>query len=300
MAEVITYNGVDITGKVNASKVTHEMYAGGHPDTLSITFQDDEHLWSKWKPQIGDCVTYKNDGASTGNMYVFDLEVTDTVTKIYAYSLPPSLKVRYTKTWESVYLSQILKELSGEYEILGMDDVWYKYKLCNEKISGFINSTAELEAAVFIYYNDKAILINEEALEAQGIVSELDCIGYRVTVKDHRAQLYDACIVQSGKYQGVCRVGSGERLYKPNISIPCSSDAEANRFAKALLRMANKQMYDIRLQGQIIPELSAGICVNLINNDMPDHQGKMFVYRVRHEYHRNKTTAYMRMPLEGY
>ena len=172
--------------------------------------------------------------------------------------------------------------------------------MCDTRISGFINSTAELESAVFVCHDGKSLLIDEAALEAQDEVLDLDCIGCSVTVKDHQAQLYDACIVQSGKYQGVCRVGEGERLYKPNISIPCSSDAEATRFAKGLLRMANKQMYDIKWQGQMMSELSAGICVNLMNNEMPDHQGKMFVYRVRHEYHRNITTAYMRKPLEGY
>lgn len=299
MAELITYNGVEITDETSSVAVTHEMYAGGRPDTLSITFDDEDGRWPRWKPQIGDVITYSNDGVDTGDMYIYDMEISENKTRLYASSLPPVLKTRYVKAWEKVKMSQILSEFSDNYEIF-TEDAWYKYKLCNTKISGFLNTMAELESSIFICHNNKLMIIGEEALENQNPVADLDCAGCRVVVRDMTSNLFDACIVQSGEYMGACRISSGERLYKPDIAIPCTSDAEASRYAKGLLRMANKQMYDIRWQGQMIPGISAGVCVNLINDEMPDHQGKMYVYRVRHEYHRNLTTIFMRRPLEGY
>lgn len=300
MPGVITYNGVDITGKVYASEVTHEMYAGGHPDTLAITFRDDRHLWAGWEPRIGDTITYQNEGVSTGLMYIYDIDISNLEIRLFAYSLPTALKTRYTKAWEEVYLSQIFGELSEESEIKWIEDVWYKYKQCNTKISSFLNTTAELEAAVFVCYNGKAMMINEAVLEAQEPSCDIYSNGSSITVSDRRAQMYDGCIVQSGEYSGVFRVSSGERIYRPDVDIPCYSDAEAIRYAKGLLRMANKQMYSIRLQHTLLPKLSAGICVNLVNDKMAEHKGRMYVYRIRHEYHRNITTMFLRKPLEGY
>ncbi len=119
-------------------------------------------------------------------------------------------------------------------------------------------------------------------------------------MKDSQSTLFDACIVQSGRYSGSFRATDGERLYRPNRVIPCSSDAEAYRYAKALLRMANKKKTGIRWRGDLIPELSAGVTIDLINEDNPSWGGTKYCYRVRHDYRKRETTIYMRNPLEGY
>ncbi len=296
----IIYNGVDIEDDVSVNSAVHEMNAGGMADTLDIVFEDEDHLWPKWNPKIGDTITYKDGGTSTGKMYVYDFNLEDNQASIYASNTPPYLKDVYSKTWEEVYLTQILQEVTPSYQLNGIEDVWYRYKVCSTKLVSFLNQTAELEGAILTVYDDKVLFVNEHALELQEPRFEVSCEGADVKMKDSQSTLFDACIVQSGVYMGSFRATDGERLYRPNRVIPCSSDAEAYRYAKALLRMANKNKTDIRWRGDLIPELSAGVTIDLINEDNPSWGGTKYCYRVRHDYGKRETTIYMRNPLEDY
>lgn len=302
MAEIITFNGTDITEYVNAKKIVHDMYAGEYPDKIRIEFEDKDNLWPRWSPQVGDYFSYRNDGTATGKMYIYDLEYENQKCTLYGCVMPPEMKVRYTKTWESVYLSQILSEITEGYshQLNAVTDVFYKHKECNTGKLEFLNTLGQLESAVLVIYDDNIMLVNEQALEAQTSLFELSCDGAEVSISDHTADVFDACFVQSGEYSGACRIGTGERYYKPNITVPCSSDAEATRYAKAMLRFANKKKFEIRWKGPIIPELSAGVCITLVNDDIPAYSGDMYVYHVRHDYNTGTSTIFMRKPLEGY
>lgn len=296
----IIYNDVDIEGNVSVRSAVHEMNAGGCADTLEIIFNDEEHLWPKWKPKIGDTIIYQNGGTSTGKMYVYDYDLENDTATVYASNTPPALKDIYSKTWEEVYLSQILSELTPSWQLSAVEDVWYRYKACSTKLTAFLNDTAEFEGAVMTIYNDTVVYSSEEALEAQEALFQIDCAGAEVRMKDDTATLFNACIVQSGGFSGSFRASEGDRVYRPQKTIRCGSDAEAFRYAKSLLRMANKKKTDIRWRGSLIPELSAGVTVDLVNDENPSWGGTKFCYRVRHDYGKNETTIYMRTPLEGY
>jgi hypothetical protein len=300
MAELITFNGTDISDEVGVNEATHDMYAGGRPDTLRITFDDEEQLWAKWQPRVGDIITYRNGGTATGKMYVYDIEYRGEETTIRATTVPPELRVIYSKSWEEVYLSQIVSEISENYQLNGVDDVWYRHKACHTSKVYFLELLAQMESAALIIYDGKTMLVNESALEYQDALFEVDDTGSKISINDSSATKYDACVVQCGEYFGSFRCGNGNRLYRPDINYPCSSDAEATRYAKALLRMANKQKTEIRLQGGFIPEMSAGVCLNFNSERFTNYSGKMFAYHVRHEYHKEQSTIFMRKPLEGY
>ncbi len=296
----VIYNDVDITEKIQINSAVHEMNVGGCADTLDIAFGDENHLWSRWKPQKGDTISFSDGGTSTGKLYVSDFSIKNREVTMLACSIPPSFNDIYSKTWEEVYLSQILGEVTSSYQLNAIDDVWYRYKNCNTRLISFLNQLAELEGAVLIVAEDKVMFVNEQALEAQEAGFQLDCAGANVNIRDERATLFDACIVQSGEHFGLFKATSGERHYRPQKVIPCASDAEAYRYAKALLRMANKGKTSVKWKGQLIPEMSAGITVDFINEDNPSWNGKMYCYRVRHDYRKRETTIYMRKPLEGY
>ena len=233
-------------------------------------------------------------------MYIYDLEYTENEARLYGQSTAPKYMAAYSKTWEEVYLSQILSEITDSYQLNGIDDVWYKYKPCNTKLISFMNTMAELEGAVLIQYNDKVMLVNEQALEAQTPLFQVNCAGASIRINDETEELFDACVVQSGGFFGSYRISDGSNVYKPNITVPCASDAEAFRYARALLRYANKGKTMVRWQGTLIPELSARVCIDLVNEDIPSWAGTMFCYRVRHDYGKGQTTIFMRRPLEGY
>lgn len=296
----VIYNGTDITEEVQVNSAVHEMNAGGRANTLDIVFDDTDHLWSRWKPAKGDTIKFSDGGTSTGKMYVYDFTIKNSKVSMYACNTPPRLKDIYSKAWEEVYLSQILGELTPSYQLNAIEDVWYRYKNCDVQAISFLNQTAELEGAVLVIYDDKVMFINEQALEAQEPQFQVDCAGATVDIRDERTSLFDACIVNSGEHFGLFKATQGERHYRPQVVIPCGSDAEAHRYAKALLRMANKDKTSVRWRGQLIPEMSAGITIDLINEDNIPWSGKMYCYRVRHDYAKAETTIYMRRPLEGY
>lgn len=300
MPEMLIYNGKDISEYTTPVRAVHEMFSGGRGDTLELTFEDPDHLWPRWRPKIGDEVTYQNEGSSTGKMYVYDFDFEGNAAHISVCSIPPKFRDIYSKTWEEVYLSQMLSEVTDSYQLNGIEDFWYRHKACSTSLASFINTIAELEGAVLIFYEGKVLLVNEQYLEAQKAQISVDCRGADVKIKDSTASLFDGCILKSGSYSGNFFISEGERVYIPSKDIPCSSDAEAYRYARSLLRAANRDKTDIRWEGALIPQLSAGICVDLVNEDAPLWSGRMYVYRVRHDYQKRATTIYMRKPLEGY
>ena len=294
------YNDVDISEYITPRSVVHEMYAGGHADTLEMIFDDEENLWPRWDPKVGDTLIYQDGGTSTGKMYLYDFEYSNAEVRLYASNTPPGFMSVYSKTWEEVYLSQILSEVTESYQLNGIDDVWYRYKPCNTKLISFLNTMAELEGAVLVLYNGKTMFVSEQALEAQEAVYQIDTTGTRLTINDHAASVFNACVVRSGKYFGTYKISDGENIYKPNITVPLGSDAEAYRYAKSLLRYANKQKTMVKLKTPLTPELSAGVCIDLSNEATPSWGGKMYCYRVRHDYNSRESTIFMRRPLEGY
>lgn len=306
MDEQITYNGEDISGSVKSIQAVHDMYAGNRQaDTLALVFEDEEAKWSGWGAAPGDTVTYRNGGTSTGRMYVSGVENAGGYTTLRASSIPQKARQRRTKSWESVWLAQIGAETASRFGfsflLSGMADQNYKYiAQDNETDIGFLGRIARMEGGCLVAYDGRIVFYGEQELETAEPAVKIDASDGSFEIYDQSGDLYGGAKVYAGACKGSYTADpSNGRILIPEGLHP-TTDAEAYRWAKGLLRSANKGARSCRLQRDIMRELSAGITVSLAGAEPPEWNGTMFLYHVRHEYDRERTTFFLRFPLEGY
>ena len=303
----ITYNGVNITGSVSVNLCYHDMYAGGMSDTLHLRANDVEGLWDSWGPAPGDEIRVDYDTINTGTMFLVDAIPHGGYFDIHAQSAPPSGYVKQYKAWQRVRLLQIGEEIAErhglEFSSYGAEDQLYPYILQDGVGDfAFLHQRAQLEGCSFQIYNKRLILFSEAYMESMQPIETLtmgpDC-DYKLF--DNRPELYGSCVVSHGQYTGEFSVvNSSARVCRPEVLGGMNSDAEAKRFAKALLRAENKNIRRGYARLTVQPGYAAGSTLNLKNSRAASWDGPVFLDHIRNDYARNKSKLFFRKPLEGY
>lgn len=304
--EKLIYEGKDITEDIHIIKAVHEMYAGGRQaDTLELVLDDAEKTWNKWNPQAGDELEYINEDGKTGTMYVVFPEVSNGICTITATTLPKKAKEPHTKAWEYTTLSKIGEEVAGRFghtfKLEKMEDVPYNY-LCQRKESdiSFLHRIAELEGCGIVIYNGAVTMFSEEKMENQEPSLNVETETSTFRACDSTGRMYGSCEVTAGAYKGIFIVDSSKPKFIPQENIEASSDAEAARFAKGILRKENKGLATATLETALASEITPGIVINVSNEVEAEWSGNLYVYRARHDYHSDTTKIFLRRPLEGY
>lgn len=309
MAEKLIYEGKDITDAVEISIATYDTITDcTQADTLRLEFSTKGDGWQNWRPQVGDKVEYKRDGASTGKLYVYDFDIEKKVTTIYASPMPTSASASATqsKSWEKVYLSQIGKELAKRnglsFELMQMDDVFYDTKQLekNQSDVALLGDLAKQESAVLVFYNGRIIMMSEPQLESQAPSFELDMEGTTYDCVDQSNTAYGKATVKAGSVTGTFTADASNSNELAIQSVKTPSSAEATRAAKGHLRYANKNTATLSVTTKIIPKLTAGITMTLSGEKPAGWSGTLYAYRIRHEWHNDQTVIFLRRPLEGY
>lgn len=307
MAEHLIYQGTDIIDSVEVGIASYDTIADcTQADTLRLTFSTKDDGWANWRPAIGDRTEYRRDGASTGLLYVYDFDVQKTYTTLYLSSMPPTVSApaKQSKKWEKVYLSQIGGDIAGKhgmkFELMQMEDIFYDAKQIDKGQSdaAFLGELAKQESAALIFYDGQIIMVSEAELEQQEPVYELDMEGTTYDCIDKSDSAYGRATVKSGAIVGMFAAGKGSELSVSGLRV--SSEAEAARAAKGNLRNANKNLAILSVMMKIVPKLTAGITMTLEGDKPSGWDGTLFAYRIRHEWHNDKTTVFLRKPLEGY
>ena len=302
----VTYKGVDITNDVSINKCWHDMYASGRSDTLIIRFIDSLKLWDKWQPRNGDEIRIDYGAIGTGKMFVTEAKPKNGLFTIEAQSAPASAFEIRNKAWQKVKLLQLGAEIAERngltFKSYGVTDMLYPYILQSESDFSFLHKRCVLEGCSFLVFNETLVMYSEaymesvEPTETLYVSADGDYEYY-----DHSLQLYGSCEVESGKYSGSFSSGNGaERVYRPDIACNIGSNNEGERFAKNLLRSANKGCLSGYVRSRILPGYAACSTLKLANDRAPSWDGAVFIEHVRNDYAEGKSKIYFRRPLEGY
>ena len=154
-----------------------------------------------------------------------------------------------------------------------------------------------------LIYNGKLLAYNEQYIEKQTPAGTLEVDENGVfSYQDNRAACYGSCEVSSGKYSGKYKAPNtnSTTVLRPDKAIPVTSNSEAGRFAKGLLRNANKYGHTGQFSKSLLTGYAAASLLKLKTKKASAWDGTVFVYKVRHDFVRNKSTLYFREPLEGY
>lgn len=304
----VTYKGVDVTSDISINRCIHDMYAAGQADTLDIRFNDAAKLWDGWAPAVGDEIRIDYGPASTGTMFVRSCIAENGLYTIKAMSAPPSAMEVTNKAWSQVRLLQIGKEIAGRhglaFQSYNVTDQLFPYLLQAKSDFAFLHRVAVQEGCGFLVYDKALVLYGAAAMEAVAPVESLELpLDGDYRYNDARAKLYGSCIVESGDYSGKFDAGNGvSRILRPVCGdMTIGSNVEAERYAKNLLRDANKdgQTGYVRTAG-VAAGYAAASTAKLVNQRAPSWDGPVFLYHVRHDYGVGESKLFFRKPLEGY
>ena len=154
-----------------------------------------------------------------------------------------------------------------------------------------------------LIYDGKLLAYNEQYIESQTPAGTLLVDENGVfTYQDNRAACYGSCEISSGSYSGKFKApnATNTAVLRPDKAIPVTSNAEAARFAKGLLRNANKYGHTGQFSKALLTGYAAASMLQLKTTKASAWDGTVFVYKVRHDFVGNKSTLFFREPLEGY
>lgn len=305
----VHFKGEDITNTISINQCIHDMYCEERSDTLTIRFNDTQNEWDRWQPKVGDEISVEYGSINTGKMFVDSANPENGLYTIVATSIPPSAKEGKSKAWQQVNLLQIGKEIAQNhglsFESYGVTDILYDYILqTNETDFSFFQRLCTLEGCAFLVYDGVFVMYAQDYMEHTepvktiSITSDTD-----YTYIDHSARLYGSCLIEKGIYQGTYSAGNGSaRQYVPDMrmQITISSQTEANRYAKNLLRSMNKNMQNGYVYGRIMPEFAAASTVQIENYRASSWNGAVFITHIRNDYANGKSKIFFRKPLQGY
>ena len=154
-----------------------------------------------------------------------------------------------------------------------------------------------------LIYDGKLLAYNEQYIEGQTPAGTLEVGENGVfTYHDDRATCYGSCEISSGSFFGKFAApgATNTAVLRPDKSIPVTSNAEAARFAKGMLRNTNKYGHTGQLSKSLLVGYAAASLLKLKTTKASAWDGTVFVYKARHDYVRNKSTLYFRDIMEGY
>ena len=302
------YNGTDIYNDVSVNYCVHEMFAEKQADTLVIRFNDTKGTWSKWNPADGDVIRFTEGASDTGKMFIHSMKPENGLYTIRAMSMPESGTTRRSKSWEGVRFLQLANEIARNHGLTfqnyGCKDQVYPYLTQNNETDfALFSRLCTLEGCQMLIYDGKLLAYNEQHIERQTPAGtlEVDENG-KFTYEDNRAACYGSCEISSGSYFGKFKAPNvkSTAVLRPDTAIQVTSNAEAARFAKGLLRNANKYGHTGQFSKALLTGYAAASLLKLKTKKASAWDGTVFVYKARHDFVGNKSTLYFRDLLEGY
>lgn len=304
----IIYEGVDIYPEVSVNRCFHDMYAEKQSDELLIKFNDTRQLWDIWDPKKGDTIAIEDGAAKTGKMFVESVVPESGLITLRAYSMPQSAKDKHSKAWEKVKFLQLAQEIAGRHglalETYGITDQTYDYVEQNNLPDfAFLQQRCTLEGAAFLVYDGKLVVYDEATMEAESPIDTLTITPASVyEYRDAEADAYGiAEAVNGGMVGSFTAPSDSDKLLRRILPLRMTNQSEANRFAKGLLRDANKGATVATLwTNSLLRNYAPGSVVTLETEGVKSWDGPAFISRLRHDYVKTRSKVYLRKPLEGY
>lgn len=302
----VIYEGVDIYPDISVNRCFHTMYCEQHADEVLLRLNDTRQLWQKWNPAKGDKLSIEDGNAKSGELYIESITPESGLITLRALSMPQDIRDRNSKSWEQVKFLQLVEEVAGNHgltvETYGVEDQTYNFVTQNNEADfAFLSKRCALEGVAFIIYDGRLILYSQSYIEQQASAMNLNItVGYNFEYKDGSDKMFGSCEVKNGSTVGTYSAGEGKAL-KTVLPLAISSQEEADRFAKNLLRDANKNMTEAVVYTDYMERnLAPGAVVTLNTEGASGWNGPAFVTRVRHDYVKTKSKIWLRKPLEGY
>lgn len=293
----IVYDGVDITEAVSLQKAVIMDRVCGKLDCIEILANNPVNEWSGWNPKKEDRIVLKQDGFTSGEMYVYSVKQHLGGINFVAVPIKQISKEPHTQSWENVTLFELLGEFARRHslELKTYNVTNHRYHRINQigqADFSFLNQRCVLEGYGLKITDHNLVIFDERFMENQSpvIVHKTDCLG-DFNFHDKAHNVYGSCMIQGTYFY---------TFHDPNTkgpvlvldSIQASSIGEAERFAKNSLRNFNKYEYTLQISTKLNLGLAAGIPVQLQGFGLADHI--YFIDELQHSLLEDRTSLGLR------
>lgn len=293
---------------ISVHRCYHDMYAEKQSDELLLKLNDTRELWDSWNPKKGDTIAIEDGAAKTGKMFVESVVPESGIITLRAYSVPQSAKDKRSKSWEKVKFLQLAQEIAGRHgltlETYGITDQTYDYVEQNNLADfAFFQNRCTLEGAAFLVYDGKLVVYDEAYMESRQPVDTITITPANdFEYRDEGTNAYGSAEAVNGGLTGTFAApNGGDKVLRRILPFRMTDQSEADRFAKGLLRDANKNATVGTLwTGSLLRDYAAGSVVTLATEGVKSWDGTAFISRIRHDYVKTRSKLYLRKPLEGY
>lgn len=302
----LLYKDVDIYNSVSLNQCIYDSYGEQRPDTIRIVLNDGYDFWDAWKPQKGDIVQVILGACNTGKMYITEVSPTNGKMTLRASSVPQGHNNHYSKSWQSIQFMQICREVAQRHGLkcafYDVKDQTYEYVAQQDKEDFiFLEERCILEGCAFLVYDGKLVVYDEHAAEEKVNGKLMISNTAKFEYEDKSGDCYGTCHLRNGTITGTYFSNDSLKTLERAINIRISSQAEANRFAKNMLRYENKRMTAATCDSDIfLPGFAAGSAMQIKTDGVASWNGNVFCTHVRHDFVKAKTKLFFRKPLEGY
>ncbi len=303
----ILYEGTDIYPEISVNRCFHDMYGEKQSDELLLRLNDTRQLWDVWQPKAGDTVAVEDGEAKTGKMFIESVVPESGLVTLRAFSMPQSAKDKRNKSWEKVKLLQLGQEIAARhglaFEQYGVTDQLYEYvNQSNLPDFAFLQQRCTLEGVAFLVYDGKLVMYDEAYLEQQAPAKTVSITpASEFEYRDDEVNAYGSAEIVNGNITGTFTApNGGAKVLRKVIPIQMTSQTEADRFARSLLRDANKNATTGTLWTTLMRDYAAGSVTEIQTSGAQSWDGPAFITRLRHDYVKGQSKAYFRKPLEGY
>ena len=253
-------------------------------------------------------IAIEDGAAKTGKMFVESVVPESGIITLRAYSVPQSAKDTRSKSWEKVKFLQLAQEIAGRHgltlDTYGITDQTYDYVEQNNLADfAFFQNRCTLEGAAFLVYDGKLVVYDEAYMESQQPIDTITITPANdFEYRDEGANAYGSAEAVNGGLTGTFAAPSGgDKVLRRILPFRMTDQSEADRFAKGLLRDANKNATVGTLwTGSLLRDYAAGSVVTLATEGVKSWDGTAFISRIRHDYVKTRSKLYLRKPLEGY
>lgn len=302
----VFYQGVDIYDQISINQCVYDSYGEQRTDTLRMVLNDGNDVWDAWSPKKGDEIKIILGACNTGSMYISEVTPTNGKMTLRATSLPSGCNNCSSKAWEKIKFRQLCIEIAERHgmtcNFYNVEDHIYEYVSQKKKEDfKFLEERCVLEGCAFLVYDGKLVVYDEKIMEQESKGNLLIPNSVPFNYEDHTADAYGKCRLMNGAITGEFEYGKSEKVLNKVMDIRISSQAEANRFAKNIMRYENKKMTLASIQSDIfLPEYAAGSTITIETPGVESWNGKVFCTHVRHDFMRANTKLFFRKTLEEY
>lgn len=287
------------------SQCVHRTFAWGRADWLDLTLEDPDGEWGGWSPRPGDAVEARCSGARTGAMHVARATAAGGSVRVLAYSLPRAMFAPASRSWGSVRLHQICAQLAAEcgmsWEAFGVPDRLYGHVgQAAESGMRLLARRLSLESATLSAFDGRLSAVGMPWAQSLDPAGSIEAEAGSYETADRSGSAYGSCVARAGRFEGEFRAGDGPVLYA-DVGCAASGAAEAARWARGLLRRANREAATaVVRETPLAAWLAAGRTVDASFEADPAWDGRYIASSVRHDYVAETTDVRLARLLEGY